>query len=149
MAFTAGYWALGALKPRVLAYLGCDMVYEGRNTHFYGKGKPDPLRKDITLASLEAKSARLMAIAASHHCTCVNLSEERKSRLLFPRINHQQLIAELPIPVHDKESSQKALTLESEVGYTIENGRYWEHDNLFDPSKLAEIDRLWLSAIGM
>ena len=27
MAFTAGYWALGALKPKVLAFLGCDMVY--------------------------------------------------------------------------------------------------------------------------
>ena len=26
MTFTAGYWALGALKPSVLAFLGCDMV---------------------------------------------------------------------------------------------------------------------------
>ena len=27
MAFTAGYWALGALKPRVIAMIGCDMIY--------------------------------------------------------------------------------------------------------------------------
>jgi hypothetical protein len=26
MAFTAGYWALGALKPDIIAYVGCDMV---------------------------------------------------------------------------------------------------------------------------
>ena len=26
MAFTAGYWALGALKPDIIAFIGCDMV---------------------------------------------------------------------------------------------------------------------------
>ena len=65
MAFTAGYWALHALKPKILAYLGCDMVYApSGNTHFYGSGTQDPLRKDVTLRSLEAKSARLQAHAA-------------------------------------------------------------------------------------
>jgi hypothetical protein len=24
--------------------IGCDLVYNGNNTHFYGKGEPDPLR---------------------------------------------------------------------------------------------------------
>ena len=32
MAFTAGYWALGALKPDVIAYIGCDMVYPKKFT---------------------------------------------------------------------------------------------------------------------
>ena len=27
MAFTSAYWALGALKPDILAFIGCDMVY--------------------------------------------------------------------------------------------------------------------------
>ena len=35
MAFTAGYWALAALKPRVIAMMGCDMVYPAQSqTHF-------------------------------------------------------------------------------------------------------------------
>ena len=88
MAFTAGYWALGTLKPDVIAYLGCDMIYSNKisNNHFYGKGAADPLRDDITLQSLEAKSARLMAIAKFNNCSVVNLSEQDQSRLLFPRI---------------------------------------------------------------
>jgi hypothetical protein len=56
MSFTAGYWALGALKPDVIAYIGCDMVYDakpGQMTHFYGCGAADPLREDVTLQSLE------------------------------------------------------------------------------------------------
>ena len=75
MAFTASYWALGALRPRVIAYLGCDMVYgEGRITHFYGRGMADPLRPDPTLQNLRAKSARLELLAARDGCALVNLS---------------------------------------------------------------------------
>ena len=60
MAFTAGYWALGHYKPSHIAFLGCDMHYPANEkTHFYGKGAPDPLRKDISLRSLEAKANRL------------------------------------------------------------------------------------------
>ena len=55
MAFTAAYWALGALKPKVIAMIGCDMIYPATgNTHFYGAGRADPLRKDISLRSLPA-----------------------------------------------------------------------------------------------
>ena len=88
MAFTAGYWALGTLNPDVIAYLGCDMIYSDKisDNHFYGKGAADPLRDDITLQSLEAKSARLMAIAKFNNCSVVNLSEQDQSRLLFPRV---------------------------------------------------------------
>jgi hypothetical protein len=68
MAFTAGYWALDALKPDILAYFACDMTYSGTVTHFYGKGAADPLRADVTLQSLEAKSARLMALARRQGC---------------------------------------------------------------------------------
>ncbi len=149
MAFTAGYWALSALKPTVLAYLGCDMVYTGRNTHFYGQGKPDPLREDITLLSLEAKSARLMTIAAQQHCACVNLSEELESRLLFPRVSHTALSGDLPLTNYSAELARKALSLENEAGYLIQDGKYWEHYSSFDQDILAEIDRLWLSAVGV
>ena len=147
MAFNAGYWALGALKPRVLAYLGCDMVYKGQNTHFYGQGSPDPLRQDVTLASLEAKSARLMTIAAKQHCACVNLSEMQESRLLFPRVSHKALCADIVIPSYDPELAKKALRLEQDAGYLVEDGQYWEHDTAFDPKTLARIDRHWLCAV--
>ena len=88
MAFTAAYWTLGALKPNLIAFLGCDMIYaagHGESNHFYGHGTSDPLRADITLQSLEAKSARFMSIANSLNCAVVNLSELPESRLLFPR----------------------------------------------------------------
>ncbi|UWR03701.1 hypothetical protein K3740_03080 [Ruegeria conchae] len=125
------------------------MVYTGRNTHFYGQGKPDPLREDITLLSLEAKSARLMTIAAQQHCACVNLSEELESRLLFPRVSHTALSGDLPLTNYSAELSRKALSLENEAGYLIQDGKYWEHYASINQDVLAEIDRLWLSAVGV
>ncbi|MGI9372594.1 MAG: hypothetical protein ACR2OJ_08875, partial [Hyphomicrobiales bacterium] len=127
MAFTAGYWALAALKPRVLAYLGCDMVYSDAKTHFYGEGTADPLREDVTLASLEAKSARLMAIAASQGCACVNLSTKPESRLVFPRAAHTELNGELPVARTSDYLFDKALRAEKDLGYFVESGIYWEH----------------------
>ena len=51
MSFTAGYWVLGALKPDVIAYIGCDMVYpKNSQSHFYGTGqaKDFNIAKDMT-----------------------------------------------------------------------------------------------------
>ena len=157
MAFTAGYWALGALKPDVIAYLGCDMIYPeeyGMQSHFYGNGKADPLRSDITLQSLEAKSIRLMALAKINNCAVVNLSELPKSRLLFPRISitellkkidQNDLVCEQDIKL-DSKSVKKALDLEEELAYMVPSGRYWESLKEFDQLKLSEIDSLWLKS---
>jgi len=73
MAFTAGYWALHAHSPRILAFMGCDLTYDSAQTHFYGTGNADPLRPDVTLQSLEAKSARLMICAAEQGCQPIGL----------------------------------------------------------------------------
>src|SRR6056300_301494 len=128
MAFTAGYWALGALKPDVIAYLGCDMIYpeqQEKQSHFYGTGAPDPLRKDITLQSLEAKSARLFAFAKSHHCKVLNVSEQNQSRLLFPKISIDQFLApsnlsssldKVDLELNDK-AMQQALEKEEALSY--------------------------------
>ena len=145
MAFTAAYWALGALKPDVMAFFGCDLVYpESGPTHFYGTGTPDPLRKDVTLQSLEAKAARLQLIAARHGCTCLNLSEDR-SRLVFPRATLESLskgeYAEL-----DHKAIDEALMCERTLGYQIPSGRYWESIEQFDANALSYIDSLWLQA---
>ena len=62
MAFTALYWALGYYSPRSIDILGCDMVYPKGSTilwHWYGR----PFKEDISLRSLEAKSARVYSIA--------------------------------------------------------------------------------------
>ena len=149
MCFTAGYWALGALQPDVIAYLGCDMVYEsqaGSPTHFYGQGKADPLRPDVTLQSLEAKSLRLLALAQDQGCSVVNLSQRPKSRLMIPRINLQALQDrdyrphKLPIST---QAVKAALLAESQLGYWVPSGRYWEESERFDKLKLSHIDALW------
>jgi len=157
MAFTAGYWALGALTPDVIAYVGCDMIYEsrvGQATHFYGQGRADPLRQDITLQSLEAKSVRLGALAQRQGCLVVNLSDQATSRLLFPRVSWQKLkvIGTDPnVGVTDgfdldESTVDEALLAEAELGYTVPSGRYWEVASGFDKTKLHDIDNLWLAS---
>lgn len=145
MAFTAAYWALAALRPAVIAVLGCDMVYEGlRGTHFYGTGTADPLRKDITLRSLEAKSARLMVIAARQNCAMVNLSTGT-SRLVFPRSTPADAAAALPLAI-DEGLVAQALAREEALGYFVPSGKYWKHVDAFDAAAIDALDALWLRA---
>lgn len=146
MAFTAGYWALHALRPRLIAYFGCDMTYApSGQTHFYGTGTPDPLRDDPTLQSLEAKSARLMVQAARQGCAVVNLSDG-PSRLILPRARPDTL-PDHPAP-HDTGLATQADALESALGYMVASGRYWEDPNACDPAELRKVDALWLAAVG-
>jgi hypothetical protein len=147
MAFTAAYWALQALQPRVLAFLGCDMVYPATGaTHFYGTGSADPLRADVTLRSLEAKSARLMLLAARDGCACVNLSAN-PSRLVFPRATPGQLPPG-PLPCDDA-AVEAVLAREAALGYMVASGRYWLEADRFDPPLIDGLDRAWLQAAGL
>jgi hypothetical protein len=158
MAFTAGYWALGELRPDVLAFLGCDMVYNGRRTHFYGRGEADPLREDITLQSLEGKSARLMLTAAGQDCMCVNLSAQAQSRLVFPRhdivdVSNWDKVALGGLLDAMNERTEfgrlhEAREMEARLGYFVESGRYWDVAERFDAGKLLELDERWLGAAG-
>ena len=143
MAFTAGYWALDALRPDVIATFGCDMHYPSDGpTHFYGRGSPDPLRADITLRSLEAKSARLMILAAMQGCAMVNLSTG-PSRLIFPRAT----IVDLPKPAPFNQAlAHTALQLERDLDYVVPSGRYWEEGDRFDAAQIDALDALWLAA---
>ncbi|MEO1637880.1 MAG: hypothetical protein AAFU41_01370 [Pseudomonadota bacterium] len=143
MAFTASYWALAALRPSVIAVLGCDMVYRpSGSTHFYGKGTADPLRKDVTLRSLEAKSARLMALAARQNCAMVNLSTD-ESRLIFPRATLETLERAQPAKM-DTAALDKALAREEALGYMVPSGKYWKEEARFDVEKIDALDDLWL-----
>jgi hypothetical protein len=155
MAFTAGYWALGALKPDIIAFIGCDMVYSverGKSSHFYGHGYADPLRNDITLQSLEAKSNRLMAFANKRNCAILNLSSMPNSRLTFPRLsfsdfqemhNHEEFFNNQKHFL-DLEKLNLAMATEESLAYLVPSGRYWEKINHFDPAKLRLIDDIWI-----
>ena len=154
MAFTATYWALHFFKPDLIAILGCDMVYNDKKTHFYGTGEPDPLRKDPTLQSLEAKSARLMLLAAQQGCLCMNLSTQDESRLLWPRLNPSRLPDFLAedharyMAGHHAKSLKRtieyALSAEEELAAFCEDGAYWNEPELLNEKKLSAIDDLWL-----
>lgn len=144
MAFSAGYWALAALKPRVLAYFGCDMVYAGSRTHFYGAGTADPLRRDPTLQDLYAKSARLELLAAQAGCAVVNLSQDQ-TRLSFARADRAGLADLAAPPVHGPAVA-RALAAETALGAFAASGRYWEGPAP-DAAGLAAIDALWREAL--
>lgn len=145
MAFTTAYWMLAALKPAVIAVLGCDMHYPATGqTHFYGTGTADPLRPDITLRSLEAKSARLMVLAAMQGCAMVNLSTG-PSRLVFPRATRAELPQTRPAPF-DAALAQAAQAREGALGYQVPSGRYWEEAERFDTAELDRLDQMWLQA---
>lgn len=143
MAYTTAYWALAALRPRVLAFMGCDMVYPKTGaTHFYGKGTADPLRADVTLRDLGAKSARLAMIAAEHDCACVNLSSD-PSALLFPRAAPDGLRNRVFSLDLDRARYDALRAKEAALGYDAPTGRYWEDMSAFDPAPLAALDADW------
>ena len=145
MAFTAGYYALHTHRPRVIAMFGCDMQYPKQGqTHFYGTGTADPLRDDVSLQSLEAKSARLMVLAAMQGCAMVNLSYG-PSRLVFPRAARATLDRITP-QTYCPDLAGEAMAREASLGYYVPSGRYWEHLDQFDPAELAKLDALWYAA---
>jgi len=143
MAFTAGYWALHALRPSVIAFMGCDMMYDGAQTHFYGAGTADPLRRDVTLRSLEGKSARLAAMAHRQGCRAINLSTE-PSRLVLPHATPDDLGT---TQTFDETAIDDALRLEADAGYMVPSGKYWKEEDRFDTGIIDAIDAAWLATL--
>lgn len=143
MAFTTAYWVLAALKPQVMAFMGCDMVYPNTGqTHFYGKGTADPLRKDVTLRDLGAKSARLAMIAAEQGCTCVNLSQDQ-SALLFPQTGPERLRGVVSHVDLDRAGHKALRAREDAMGYATPDGRYDVAGDGFDLRLLDQLDAQW------
>lgn len=155
MAFTAAYWILHALKPDLLLVTGCDMIYDQKlgPTHFYGRGTADPLRKDPTLQSLEAKATRLMLLAARQGCLCANLSPRADSRLTFPRISAETMGTDLAprhaleleklIVRHDDSKVSDIIEREASLGQFVASGNYWASDFEMDEKALFDIDMAW------
>ncbi len=157
MAFTAAYWALHALRPRLIAILGCDMIYpEAGSSHFYGRGAADPLRADPTLQSLEAKSARFQFLAAEAGCAVVNLSDQPLSRLVAPRVDQATLagwtavdgarVRAAILTPEARDMADQARAREAALGYAVPDGKYWKRMASFDARALQAVDALWLAS---
>jgi hypothetical protein len=158
MAFATGYWAIGALRPAIIGYYACDMVYRQGQTHFYGKGTPDPLREDISLQSLEAKSCRLFAWGLKHGALLTNLSTDPDSRLVFPRatldvltLGKTGIIAEYLCLTKQKATrevlslARQALHLESKAPFNALRHDYWMiGDGAANVEFIRYIDAAWL-----
>jgi hypothetical protein len=160
MAFTAAYWVLHTYRPGLIAILGCDMMYgtSGR-THFYGRGSADPLRSDVTLQSLEAKSVRLGLLAAWQGCAVVNLSNLSATRLAHPRVDAavlarwnfgktERFLHPLVSP-GVKAAVNKVLEQEAALSYRVPSGEYWKESERFDPMLLRRIDTMWLDLVNL
>lgn len=146
MAYTTAYWALDHFRPRVIAAFGCDMTYPAKGaTHFYGTGTPDPLRADVSLRNLSAKSARLQIMAAQQGCAMVNLSRA-PSRLTFARCDLAGLAHATPLPF-DATIADQARAAEADLNYTTPTGHYGQTG--YDLEKLDAIDRMWLAALEL
>ncbi len=149
MAITAAYWALSTLKPKNLFFLGCDMVYGTGKTHFYGVGTPDPLREDISLRSLEAKTCRFECFASLVGCGVFNLSTEENSRLVYRRKEFSSLSAFSNVKPRsiNKENFNQALQLEKKLNYFIPDGKYWKHEHKFKKTEIDNLDSIWLKCL--
>lgn len=160
MSMTAAYWVLHRFRPDVIAFLGCDMIYEPNRgpTHFYGFGSADPLRDDVTLQNLKAKSARLFLHALRAGCVCLNLSELPESNLVFPRTTRDELRGLTNASVRqyvatvlseiDTAAELHAIDRERSLGYFVESGEYWKQMEEFDAEELRKLDDLWLASIA-
>ena len=107
------------------------------------------MRKDISLRSLIAKSARLESICFLNSCKVFNLSSQKKSNLIFERrkiedVSRIKKIDKLNLKVG---KIKKVLKLEKKHNYFIEDGKYWKHEEKFSTSNIDEIDKLWISVI--
>lgn len=89
MVFTAGYFAVHNLAERHVSIFGCNMVYDGEKTHFYGKGKPDPIAKNPYTypgnKNLKAKAVRLFAFGLLSNKLVTNGHWIEGSQLLLPK----------------------------------------------------------------
>ena len=152
MAFATGYWAVHTLGSKAVGFFASDMVYSGTKTHFYGEGTADPLRADVTLRNLEAKSARLFLWALTKGTLLVNCSEQPETRLVFPRLSlsglsgHDGPVGPSFRPLIDR--ANEIFALEKAAPFDAKREEYWM---LADTKEKIEyislIDNAWAAMI--
>jgi hypothetical protein len=153
MAFAAGYWAAHSLRTRVVGFYAADMIYPSQESHFYGKGTADPLRKDVSLRSLEAKGVRLFSYGLSRGVVFVNCSRQSESRLVFPRVD---LIKLTEAQLHPKKWAElrnaagDVLRFEAEAPFDRMRETYWTLADTQEKSDFIDrVDQRWLSLLPL
>ena len=153
MFYLASYWIIQQFPFSFVKVIGCDMVYSHGETHFYGRGAADPLRKNISLQSLEAKSLRVLYFALKHGVFMCNLSTLPESRLQLPRVaartpaDHAEIIR-LCSDGEDMLESEAQAALRLEARAPFDTGVYkmrsfngndeaWEYCHRVDKAWLA------------
>ena len=161
MAIAVGYWAAAFLDADFVGFIGCDMdysVHDGK-THFYGVGNPDPLRNDLSLRSLDAKTGRLYLLSLERGAHFLNLSPAPISRLTFPRIDYDtfsrlnvsskarvtETLASTLSEVNDDIAKAKSLESGADLDVTDARG-YLSQLEKIGVETIDRIDRLWLTA---
>ncbi len=125
----------------LVALFGFDMHYPKiGKTHFYGKGTADPLREDISLMSLKAKSNRFLHISQKENCLVGNLSDG-PSKLTFPRVTSKYSWPKVPSLNDDLIS--KALQREKDLNYFDVTGRYWQNLDKYNVQEIKKLDDIW------
>ncbi|WP_454694035.1 hypothetical protein [Achromobacter aegrifaciens] len=162
MALAAGYWAIYKKSPWILGFYGCDMVYPPGQTHFYGAGTADPLRADITLRSLEAKTARLFLHALAKGTICINYSGQEGTRLVMPRLPLERRPNTL-LEAHRlrrrvvKSVQYKTLMaifsqckeLEARAPFRALKTNYWENGDEKNVAYIDKVDSEWARAVPL
>ena len=82
MLYNALYYAL-LLKPTVIGTLGCDLYYDGKESHFYKGGTNDPMR--FTPEYHECRFHRFRKLCTNLKIQCVNYSGETRGLNPFPQ----------------------------------------------------------------
>ncbi len=144
MAFNAGYWALLNLPFSQISYFACDLHYPQGRSHFYGLGRPDPLRRDVSLQSLPALALRLFFFGLQHQVLFLNASAEPETRLCLPRVTtglslRRRLLEGRRALIEDwlerlRPQAEAALALEAAAPFDARRHDYWVYD---------DDDRVW------
>jgi hypothetical protein len=152
MAFNGIYYAL-SLAPAAVFAIGCDMDYrvvQGR-THFYGIGGVDPLRYNISLRSLQAKSSRALCLAAQSHVPLVRVCDEIAGHLALPSVSFADFESGCDAPPVSLFADQCARALEAEKNAPFDATikKYWKYNDDEAARRYVDtVDSLWQAAVS-
>lgn len=155
IALAAGYTAISMMPFSQISFFACDMNYGEGQTHFYGVGSPDPLRRDPSLQNIRAKFLRLFYFGLKQRCLIINASPELETLLSLPRdlsggVLNQNIIPRISGAMLKLERSLDKLALtaikaENAAPFATSHDDYRDSINSQEVwSYCAMIDRAWL-----